>query len=177
MDTSLCCVGCGRVLTDEALRGLAASFCQASCCEAWLAAKPPPQPVVAAVVLALSTDGRVAMSSRRKQPHLWGLVGGMREPGEQPTDTARRELREETGLAREQLVPVYVHARPDGPGDVAFFAVEGLAPSPLQPGPGEPPARWAPIEALWGEQSPFPGLYRRVWVAFEHRGRPARVSR
>ncbi len=38
------------------------------------------------------------------EPNTWGLVGGGVEAGETPAAAARRELEEETGLVRDDLV-------------------------------------------------------------------------
>jgi ADP-ribose pyrophosphatase YjhB (NUDIX family) len=40
---------------------------------------------------------------RRADNGLWGYPGGLMEPGEEPEDSARRELREETGLIAQEM--------------------------------------------------------------------------
>lgn len=56
----------------------------------------------AVAVVALDGDGRVILIHQYRQPlgrRLWELPAGLLdEPGEDPVATARRELREETGL-------------------------------------------------------------------------------
>jgi 8-oxo-dGTP diphosphatase len=48
---------------------------------------------------ALVTDGpRLLLVKQNYGQRLWALPGGLSEPGEQLADTARREVREETGL-------------------------------------------------------------------------------
>lgn len=53
----------------------------------------------ASVVVALDEGGRVAVLSSRDAPHgEIFLPGGRQEPGENPEQCARRELREEAGV-------------------------------------------------------------------------------
>lgn len=48
---------------------------------------------------ALVTDGqRLLLVKQNYGQRLWALPGGLSEPGEQLAETARREVREETGL-------------------------------------------------------------------------------
>ncbi|MGW7368883.1 NUDIX hydrolase [Streptomyces sp. NPDC054841] len=55
-----------------------------------------PQLQDAAVVVARTKDGRVAVLSSRSAEHgEIFLPGGRRDPGETPEDCARRELKEE----------------------------------------------------------------------------------
>ncbi|WP_217140217.1 NUDIX hydrolase [Streptomyces sp. AC627_RSS907] len=53
----------------------------------------------ASVIVALDEGGRVAVLSSRNSRHGgMFLPGGRRDPGEQPEQCARRELREEAGV-------------------------------------------------------------------------------
>ncbi|WP_247002263.1 NUDIX hydrolase [Halosolutus gelatinilyticus] len=52
-------------------------------------------------------DGRIALVENRWSDG-WILPGGGVEPGEEPIDTARREVREETGLAATIDDPILV---------------------------------------------------------------------
>jgi len=58
----------------------------------------------------------VALAARRtrKGDLAWGLPKGVVEPGEQPEQTALREVREETGLQAEILRPL---------GDISYWFV------------------------------------------------------
>jgi 8-oxo-dGTP pyrophosphatase MutT (NUDIX family) len=68
------------------------------------------RPLVLAVAGALvfDADGRLLLH-RRDDNGLWSTSGGAVEPGESLEETARRELREETGLeaGRLRLLDVY----------------------------------------------------------------------
>jgi 8-oxo-dGTP pyrophosphatase MutT (NUDIX family)/transcriptional regulator with XRE-family HTH domain len=55
----------------------------------------PAQPVVAAIV---TSDRGVLVGKRRDGKPPWTFIAGEQEPGEQPEDTAIREVKEETGL-------------------------------------------------------------------------------
>ena len=63
------------------------------------------QVLQAASIVALRPDS-VLMVERARPPFegLWSFPGGRAEPGEDPEATARRELREETGLQVDELV-------------------------------------------------------------------------
>jgi 8-oxo-dGDP phosphatase len=56
-------------------------------------------------IVAIDDRRRVLLIRQYRHPagqHLWEVPAGPRdEPGEQPLDTARRELAEETGLGRQ----------------------------------------------------------------------------
>ncbi|MBC8559607.1 NUDIX hydrolase [Fumia xinanensis] len=56
-------------------------------------------------VIAARYEGKWVFC-RHKSRQTLELPGGHREPGESPEETARRELREETGAVRFQLVPL-----------------------------------------------------------------------
>lgn len=57
----------------------------------------------------LTSDGRVLLVRRAYPPHDWVMPGGNADADESPTDTFRREVREETGLdvEPERLTGVY----------------------------------------------------------------------
>lgn len=72
-------------------------------------------------VIVTDAEGRVLLE-QRSDCGLWGLPGGRVEPGETIDETARREVREETGLEIGALFLVGVYSEPTGrlatyPGD------------------------------------------------------------
>jgi 8-oxo-dGTP pyrophosphatase MutT (NUDIX family) len=69
------------------------------------------RPLVLAVAGALvfDADGRLLLH-RRDDNGLWGTSGGAVEPGESLEETARRELREETGLEVRLLDTIGTYA-------------------------------------------------------------------
>lgn len=73
-----------------------------------------PAPTASALV---ERDGRVMLTRRGIEPRrgLWDMAGGFVEPGEDPRETVRRELREETGL--EVAVGELVGCYPDVYGE------------------------------------------------------------
>jgi putative (di)nucleoside polyphosphate hydrolase len=54
-------------------------------------------------IAVLRTDGRVLALERYENPGTWQLPQGGLEVGEEPSDAARRELAEETGLQWDQV--------------------------------------------------------------------------
>lgn len=60
---------------------------------------------------------------RHKSRRTLELPGGHREPGELPEETARRELREETGAVRFQLVPLGGYSVSEGEAPETFGAL------------------------------------------------------
>ena len=71
-------------------------------------------------VLIFDASNRVLLH-RRTDDGLWAILGGVLEPGETLEDTARREIREESGLELGDLTlvdifsgPAFFHVYPNG---------------------------------------------------------------
>jgi ADP-ribose pyrophosphatase YjhB (NUDIX family) len=83
----------------------------------------PNRPLVGVGVVAVK-DGRVLLIRRGKPPREggWSLPGGRQRLGETVRETARRELREETGVEAEvtALLDVVDSITRDGAGAVAY---------------------------------------------------------
>ena len=144
------CQDCGRPL--HAVPPVACASCGTM---QWNDAKP------CGCALVVS-DSRLLLVRRAQEPwkHMWDVPGGFCNPGEHPMTTARREVREETGLdvrvigflgiwldqyaeaggRVKRTLNVFYHAVPAGPlaisaqpaevVDAAFFASSRL-PAPL----------------------------------------------
>jgi ADP-ribose pyrophosphatase len=92
----------------------------------------------AVAIVAVDTDGMVALVRQLREPareELLELPAGTLEEGEQPLDSARRELEEETGLtggAWRELAAFYTT-----PGfcreRMHLFAAEGVESGPASP--------------------------------------------
>ena len=69
-----------------------------------------------AEIYSVTRDGRMLVTKRHPDKSWggqWEITGGGVRKGETPLEGARRELREETGLAVRDLRPVYVQNRGD----------------------------------------------------------------
>ncbi|MEV8515507.1 NUDIX hydrolase [Dactylosporangium sp. NPDC051484] len=68
-----------------------------------------------AVVFLVDPEGRILMQHRDRHakvsPNQWAMPGGKIEDGESPQEAARREVREETGLEAEAILPYTVRTR------------------------------------------------------------------
>ena len=84
---------------------------------------PEPRAVprhMSAGVILVDAAGRVLMQLRDDNPSImfpghWGLTGGAAAPGETPEQTARREVREETGVDLDRFEPFRAYYFSDEP--------------------------------------------------------------
>lgn len=89
-----------------------------------------------AVVLVPVHEGNVLLVRQYRHPtggQLLELPAGTLEPGEEPIETARRELQEECGFLPQRLVPLMkLYAAPGYSSELYhFFLAEDLVPSRL----------------------------------------------
>ncbi len=100
-------------------------------------------------------DLKVLLIQRALAPHKgeWALPGGFVRVGESLDDSAMRELREETGLAKVYLEQLYSFGRPDrDPREhvvtVAYYALVNLVEHPAKPDTDATKAEWFSMDAL-----------------------------
>jgi 8-oxo-dGTP pyrophosphatase MutT (NUDIX family) len=80
-------------------------------------------------VILVDRDGRLLLQLRdgdtRIDPHRWCLPGGHVDPGEDPLESAHRELLEETGLKVDELSLFWQGLAPSAkfPGAVGEFSI------------------------------------------------------
>lgn len=113
--------------------------------------------LVGAGVVLRRPDGSILLG-RRADDGLWGLPGGIMEPGEDLEATARRELSEETGVEAAELRFFRVFSGPDlyhryPNGDEVHFVtavfVGEATDAPLRPDSSETvELRFFPLNAL-----------------------------
>ena len=88
-------------------------------------------PVPAACAICVDGDGRVLLARRASEPSqgLWDLPGGFVDEGEEPLETLKRELAEETGLeiAPDRLLGIWTDWYGEGPGTRASLVLVWLA--------------------------------------------------
>jgi 8-oxo-dGTP pyrophosphatase MutT (NUDIX family) len=95
--------------------------------------------------IVLDGRGRVLLH-RHKRLGIWLQPGGHLDPGEHPSQAARRETLEETGVAADhpeggpRLLHVDVHEGPRGHVHLDLrYLLHGDGDAPLRPAPGESP--------------------------------------
>jgi 8-oxo-dGTP diphosphatase len=137
---------CPRCLTS--LEHAERSACCPSC---GLEEYANPAPTASALIR--DERGRILLARRAHDPGagLWDLLGGFMDEGEEPLETLRRELREETGLDGEPgdfLGAIPDRYGEDGTWTVNFYWEARLAPGEPQPADDVAELVWYPAEAL-----------------------------
>lgn len=66
-----------------------------------------------AVDVIIKYQNKLVLIKRKNPPYGWALPGGFVEYGETVEQTARREVKEETGLELTQLKQFHVYSKPD----------------------------------------------------------------
>jgi 8-oxo-dGTP diphosphatase len=110
-----------------------------------------PAPTVSALVR--DDRGRILLARRAFDPGagLWDLLGGFMNEGEEPLETLRRELLEETGLTVEP--GEYLGGIPDGYGEdgnatINFYWEARLTAGDPRPADDVAELAWFPADAL-----------------------------
>jgi 8-oxo-dGTP diphosphatase len=137
------CPRCGAAL-EHRERSVACSSCG-------LEEYANPAPTASALVR--DDAGRILLARRAADPGagLWDLPGGFMDEGEEPLDTLRRELREETGL---ELGPgAFLGGIPDrygedGPWTVNLYWEARLEEGEPRPADDVAELAWFPADAL-----------------------------
>ncbi|MGH3041909.1 MAG: NUDIX domain-containing protein [Gaiellaceae bacterium] len=111
-------------------------------------------PAPTASALVRNDAGHILLARRAAEPGagLWDLLGGFMDEGEEPLETLRRELREETGLELEPgafLGGIPDRYGADGPWTVNFYWEARL-------GEGEPQPADDVAELVWFQADALP---------------------
>lgn len=148
-------ISCPRCQTElERLEGAV------RCPACGLVAYARPSPAVCGLVL--DDEGRVLLGRRAHEPvaGTWDILGGFMDEWEQPLDTLRRELREETGLEIEPLRfvgAVSDRYGPDGNATLNLCWTARIVSGELTPADDVSELRWfAPDRLPRAEELAFP---------------------
>lgn len=121
------------------------------------------------ILVVVRREGKVLMIRRadglKRAPGVWGLPGGVMEPGETPREGAARELKEELNLSGRPLQ--ILGSAPSFNGEYELFWVEVAVDdvAPLRPRPEEvAEARWVAPRELTTLQP----LIRGAVEGFQH---------
>jgi len=104
-------------------------------------------PAASVGALVVHPDGRVLLGRRAREPAAgrWDILGGFMDEWEQPLETLRRELREETGVEVEPLDFLGVVSDrygPDGYGTVNLAWTARIVSGEPRPGDDVTELRW-----------------------------------
>ena len=124
---------------------------------------------ISVLVVIHTADLQVLLLERADHPGYWQSVTGSSEPGELPSDTAIREVREETGLAAEsfrltdwqhqfefEIFPEWRHRYAPGVTHNTEHVFGLELPAPL-------PIRLAPLEHLHYQWLPRDAAAKKVF--------------
>ena len=84
-------------------------------------------PISVVALVFIEQDGKILLAKQNTGNRYWSLPGGKMEPGEPVDETARREVKEETGLDVRVGRVVGLYSKPVADGLVVCFAGEVVA--------------------------------------------------
>lgn len=117
-------------------------------------------------IVALDAQGRVLMIRQSYGSSHWTLPGGSISRGEDPVDTARRELREETECRLHDARKVaQLLERPMGAYNVVHVVVGGVQGAPRPDGREVDAVRWCDTQALPDDIMPAVRQGLAGWIA------------
>ena len=133
-------------------------------------------------VIPLTASGEVLLVRQFRfgiEDFTLEIPGGMCDPGETPAESARRELREETGFEAERLIEIgWVHPNPPVQNNrcYTFLARDVVQVGPADPDPSETlELVRVPLESisrLISERKITHGLVLAAFQLFERHGLP-----